>query len=37
VSWILYKQALDAPALIGIGLIVVGVVLINGFSNSIQH
>lgn len=37
VSWILYKQTLDAPALIGIGLIVVGVVLINGFSNSIQH
>lgn len=37
VSWILYKQVLDAPAIIGIGLIAAGVVLINGFSNSIQH
>jgi small multidrug resistance pump len=37
VSWILYKQSLDAPAIIGIGLIAAGVVLINGFSNSIQH
>jgi len=37
VSWILYKQVLDAPAIIGIGLIAAGIVLINGFSNSIQH
>lgn len=37
VAWILYKQSLDAPAIIGIGLIAAGVVLINGFSNSIQH
>jgi small multidrug resistance pump len=36
-SWILFKQSLDAPALIGIGLIAAGVVLINGFSSSITH
>jgi small multidrug resistance pump len=36
-SWILFKQALDAPAIIGIGLITAGVVLINGFSSSINH
>jgi small multidrug resistance pump len=37
VSWILYNQTLDAPAMIGIGLIVAGVLLINGFSTSISH
>jgi small multidrug resistance pump len=37
VSWILYKQTLDVPAVIGIGLIAAGVVLINGFSGSINH
>lgn len=37
VSWVLYKQTLDWPALLGIGLIAAGVVLINGFSNSIHH
>jgi small multidrug resistance pump len=37
VSWILYKQSLDAPAIIGVALIAAGVVLINGFSDSIHH
>jgi len=37
VSWVLYKQTLDAPAIIGVGLIAAGVVLINGFSGSIHH
>lgn len=37
VSWILYKQTLDAPAIIGVALIAAGVVLINGFSGSINH
>jgi small multidrug resistance pump len=37
VSWILYKQTLDMPAIIGVGLIAAGVVLINGFSGSINH
>ena len=36
-SWILFKQSLDAPALVGIGLITAGVVLINGFSSSVTH
>jgi len=36
-SWILYKQTLDTAAIIGVGLIAVGVVLINGFSTSINH
>jgi small multidrug resistance pump len=36
-SWALYKQSLDAPAIVGIALIVVGVVVINAFSSSISH
>lgn len=34
VAWFLYKQALDLPALIGMGLIVAGVAVINLFSNT---
>jgi small multidrug resistance pump len=37
IGWLLYKQSLDAPAIIGIGLIVAGVVVINGFSKSLAH
>jgi small multidrug resistance pump len=37
VSWILYKQTLDWPAILGVGLIAAGVILINGFSGSINH
>jgi small multidrug resistance pump len=37
IGWFLYKQSLDAPAIIGIGLIVAGVVVINGFSKSVAH
>jgi small multidrug resistance pump len=36
-SWILYKQTLDAPAIIGVALIAAGVILIDGFSGSINH
>jgi len=36
-SWILFKQSLDAPAFLGIGLIAIGVVVINTFSGSINH
>lgn len=32
IAWILFKQKLDAPALIGMGLIVAGVLVINLFS-----
>lgn len=35
-SWILFKQSLDAPAMFGIGLIAAGVVVINAFSGSIN-
>lgn len=34
---VLYKQIPDTPALIGIGLIVAGVVVINAFSKTIGH
>ncbi len=36
-AWVLYKQALDAPAIVGIALIAIGVVVINVFSTSISH
>ncbi len=36
VGWVVYKQALDAPALIGMALIIAGVVTINLFS-SVGH
>lgn len=35
-AWLLYGQTLDLPALIGIGLIVAGVVVLNVFSSSSQ-
>ncbi|MGV2386317.1 MAG UNVERIFIED_CONTAM: SMR family transporter, partial [Thermobifida fusca] len=31
-AWVLFGQRLDAPALVGIGLIVAGVVVLNVFS-----
>ncbi|HSH54175.1 MAG TPA: SMR family transporter [Methylotenera sp.] len=37
IGWFVYKQTLDAPALIGMGLIVAGVVVINVFSKSVSH
>ena len=37
VSWILFGQKLDAPALIGMGLIVAGVIVMNVFSKSVSH
>lgn len=36
-GWLFYKQALDAPAIVGIGLIVAGVIVINVFSKSVVH
>jgi len=33
----LYKQTLDAPAVIGISLIVAGVIILNLFSRSVSH
>jgi small multidrug resistance pump len=37
VGWIFFKQKLDAPAIIGLAFIIVGVVIVNGFSKSIAH
>jgi small multidrug resistance pump len=34
-GWLVHRQALDAPALIGLGLIVAGVLVINLFSRSL--
>ncbi|MCW3474163.1 SMR family transporter [Limobrevibacterium gyesilva] len=37
VGWVWFKQALDVPALIGLGLIISGVVVVNVFSKSVSH
>lgn len=37
VGWVVFKQTLDAPALIGIGLILAGVIVMNVFSRSAGH
>ena len=37
IGWIIYKQALDVPAIIGIALIIAGVIVINVFSKAIVH
>lgn len=37
IGWVVYRQALDIAAIIGIGLIVAGVVVINVFSKSVVH
>lgn len=36
-GYFLYKQTLDLPALLGIGLIIIGVIVINVFSKSAAH
>ena len=36
-GWLFYKQSLDAPAVVGMGLIIAGVVVINLFSRSSAH
>lgn len=37
IGWLLFRQALDLPALLGMGLIVAGVLVINLFSKSVVH
>lgn len=37
VGWVAFKQQLDWPAMIGMGLIVAGVVVINVFSTTVRH
>ena len=37
VGWIVYRQALDMPAMIGLGLIVAGVIVVNLSSSHLRH
>ena len=37
IGWVMYRQALDMPAMIGMGLIIAGAIVINVFSKSIVH
>lgn len=37
IGWIVFKQALDLPALVGIALILAGVLVINLFSKTAAH
>ncbi|MFP1918509.1 SMR family transporter [Lonsdalea quercina] len=37
VSWAIYGQRLDLPAVLGMGLIIAGVIVINVFSKSVTH
>lgn len=36
-GWLLYRQLLDLPAIVGMGLIMAGVIVINLFSKSTVH
>ena len=36
-GWLIYRQLLDLPAIIGMGLIMAGVIVINLFSKSTVH
>lgn len=37
IGWAFLGQALDTPAMIGIGLIIAGVIVLNAFSSSVPH
>jgi small multidrug resistance pump len=37
VGWLFYKQALDLPAILGVGLIVTGTIVLNLFSKVSAH
>jgi len=37
VGWFWHRQALDTPAIIGMGLIIAGIVVMNVFSESVTH
>lgn len=36
-GWLVYRQSLDLPAMIGMGFIIAGVIIINVFSKSVGH
>ena len=37
VGWVVFKQKLDLPAIIGLGLIIAGVLVVNLFSKTVGH
>ena len=37
IGWVWFRQALDLPAMIGMGLIIAGVLVVNLFSKSVGH
>lgn len=37
IGWLVFKQSLDFPAILGMGMIIVGVIIINLFSKSVLH
>jgi small multidrug resistance pump len=37
IAWLYFRQEIDAPGLIGIGLILAGVLVVNLFSKSVGH
>jgi small multidrug resistance pump len=37
IGWVWFRQALDMPALVGMGFIMFGVVIINLFSKTVAH
>ncbi|HVK94371.1 MAG TPA: multidrug efflux SMR transporter [Noviherbaspirillum sp.] len=37
IGWVMFGQTLDMPALVGLGCIVVGVMILNVFSKSVAH
>ena len=37
IGWFGYSQKLDTPAVIGLGLIIAGVIVVNVFSKSVAH
>ncbi|MCC5991134.1 MAG: QacE family quaternary ammonium compound efflux SMR transporter [Rhodobacteraceae bacterium] len=37
IGWVVFGQRLDAPALLGLGMIIAGIVVINIFSDSVGH
>ncbi|WP_429939650.1 DMT family transporter [Brucella melitensis] len=37
IGWLVFGQKLDLPAIVGMGLIIVGVIVLNLLSNTAQH
>lgn len=37
IGWVFYQQKMDLPALLGIGLITAGVMVMNLFSSAVRH